>query len=343
LWIPAGLDARFVAHLSTLLQMFALFLISANVLEDAEFRGALMRAYGWWVSLVAVGMLLGIVGGQFTESQGRTSILGQDPNVAAGFFAAGAISLAADLGKRESRYFAARLFLGLLAICALIVAILQTASRGGLLVFVAGILGLVLCGGKATRMRRAAISLAVIAALGVLVAREFAKGSLAATRMTGSFRQGDTAGRTTIYDAAWAMFLKKPLMGYGGANNYSMLGVYLNDPHNAPVNSKTNFKDTHNLLLAILTEVGLVGALPFVGAIFLALWNAWRYGRLTDDALPFALLCAQITMNVSLTGYRQKLFWIVLGGAVAAGLELESARKTGARGMMPPDRGDAGI
>ena len=83
LWVPSELDARFLAAQVTLAQMVLLFLISINLFEDAGFRGNLMRFYGWWMSLVGLGMLLGVFGAQYSEIPGRSSIMQQDPNVAA--------------------------------------------------------------------------------------------------------------------------------------------------------------------------------------------------------------------------------------------------------------------
>ena len=334
LWVPGNLDARFRDNQITLIQMAALFLISTNLFEDADFRASLLRFYGWWISVVGVGMMLGVVGGVFAGTGGRISILGQDPNVAAGFFALGGICIAGDSRMFASRWFIVRILLSLLAVSALLMAILQTGSRGGLIVFVAGILGLVLCGGKATRMKRLLIAGAVIGALGVMIVREFQQGTDTATRLIDSWDKGDTAGRTQIYDVAWEMVRERPLPGYGATNNYSRLGVLLN--YSA---GDIFFRDTHNLLLAVLTEVGIIGAAPFLAAIFYALWQAWRYGRKTDDGLPFALMCAQLVINTSLTGYHQKLLWIVFAAAVASGLELDDARKPRSIHSMLPGAG----
>jgi O-antigen ligase len=81
------------------------------------------------------------------------------------------------------------------------------------------------------------------------------------------------------------------------------------------------FRDTHNLLLAILTEVGLVGGVPFIAAMLYVLWVAWRHGTRYDDGLPFALMSVLFVMNASITGYHQKIFWVVAGAAAACGLE----------------------
>jgi O-antigen ligase len=149
-----------------------------------------------------------------------------------------------------------------------------------------------------------------------MVLREFQQGTVTASRLSSAWIDGDTAGRTTIYKAAWSMFLEKPLMGYGGVNNFAMLGVHLNF-----ADGDMFYRSTHNLLLALLTEVGLVGAVPFLAAIIYAVWKAWRYGRRSDDGMPFALMCALVTINVSLTWDHAKIFWIIVAAAAACGSE----------------------
>jgi O-antigen ligase len=326
LWIPGYLDPRFREIQATMIQMLALFLISANLFRDARFRAALLRFYSLCICLIAVGMLLGVIGNRFAGIEGRDSVLGQDPNGAAGLFTLGAICIAGDPRIFASRRFIARFVASLLAVSILVMAIIKTGSRGGLIDFVSGVLGLAICGAKTSRMRRLLIAGAVIGLLGVMVVREFKQGTVASTRMTAAWENGDTAGRTAIYNVAWPMFLAKPLLGYGGANNFFILGERLNESLGA-----LYYRDTHNLLLAVLTEVGLIGGLPFLAAIFYALWKAWRYGRRTDDARSFSLMLVLITINISLTWDRQKLFWIVFAAAVACGLELDAAEKNGVR------------
>jgi O-antigen ligase len=312
LWVPKLLDGLFLSKQLILFFNVAIFVIASNLLEDEEFRRTALRVYGWWVAIVAVAMMVGVFGQMYLGEAGRGTILGQDPNVAAGFFAMGAVCLAGDL--LGARRWVLRSIPVLAAVGALVTAIIWTGSRGGLVVFVAGVVGLAVCGSRATRGRRALIAAAVILVFAGLIHREFQNGTIAAGRLMQTWTEGDTAGRGKIYEAAWGMVWERPLLGWGGAANFFTLGVQLNHPAYGVF-----YRDTHNLFLAILTEVGLVGAAPFAAAIFYALWLAWRFGRRSGDALPFALLCTQLAINFSLTGLNQSLFWVVLGAAVACG------------------------
>lgn len=317
LWLPAELDELFFKKQVLLIYGAFLFLISANLFRDPDFRAQALRVYSSWITVVGAALLAGAVGGLELEAVGRRSISGQDPNQAAGLFAAGALCLAGDPRLLASSRPALRL-LGALGACGVLtLAILRTGSRGGLLAFGAGILGLLLCAGKATRKRRTLIMAIVTLGLAGLILREFRQGSSTALRLADSWTRGDTAGRVAIYEAAWALFRERPLLGHGGTSNIFKLGIDLN--------YGGGVRDTHNLLLALLTEVGLVGAVPFILALLAALWKAWQYGRLRGDPVPFALLCMLLTINMTVTGTNQNLFWIVLAAGVACGLELEEA------------------
>ncbi|MEI8345308.1 MAG: O-antigen ligase family protein [Candidatus Omnitrophota bacterium] len=307
-WLPGDPEPQFYSNQITLVQLIILFLISLNLFNDASFRQSLLNFYGWWTSLIAIGMLFGVIGGEFLGFTGRMSILEQDPNIAAGFFALGAICIIGNVKKVISKSGVTSIF----AVCIFIVAILQTGSRGGMSAFIAGVLGFGICIGKRNRfLSRAMIVGVVIGLLGYLVMQEFQEGTVMAFRLDQALREGDTAGRTKIWEAAWTMFLDKPILGYGGYNNFLTLGSHLNLP----------IRDTHNLFLALLTEVGLVGAVPFIVAFFYTLKKSWSYGKNTGNALPFALICTLLAMNLSITGNNQKLFWIVFAVAGACGME----------------------
>ena len=193
LWIPAGLDKAFREKQMTLIQMAGLFLISANLMSEEKFRGGLLRFYGWWVTSVAAAMMLGAFGAPSVEMAGRGSILGQDPNVAAVYFALGAVCLAGDPRMLAPRRFGARVVAALLAISVLIMAILQTGSRGGLLVFLTGFAGLAVCGTPATRKMRGLVAGAVLVVLGGLVLWQFQQVTPTALRLNAAWTQGDTA------------------------------------------------------------------------------------------------------------------------------------------------------
>jgi O-antigen ligase len=314
LWIPTEVDQRFLEQQVTLMQMIALFAISINLFANEEFRSSLARAYGWWMAAVAVLLLAGAFGEPAKTIDGRSTILGQDPNVAAGFFALGAVCLVGDRRLLQKTGLAVRASLTAAATAAILAAVLQTGSRGGLIVFVAGMAGLLAVGRRSTLKTRMAMTVFVVGLLAFMIYQEFQNASATAGRLMEAVDRGETAGRTNIWATAWSMFLERPFLGYGGANNFTTLGTHLN--YGA-------YRDTHNLFLALLTEVGVIGALPFIAAMFLAAYKSLRWGLRTGDSRPFALMCALFAINLSLTGHHDKLFWVFFAAAVACGLQYD--------------------
>jgi hypothetical protein len=141
LWVPRWLGGKFRANELTLVQMVGMFVIASNILKDSRYRASLLRFYGWWSAVVAVTMVLGVLGHQFEDVEGRFTLLGEDPNFTAGMFALGAVCVAGNRKLREARFFLIRIGFALLALAFLTAAILNTGSRGGLLSFAAGIFG----------------------------------------------------------------------------------------------------------------------------------------------------------------------------------------------------------
>lgn len=307
--VPAELDDIFVKKQALLVYDLAFFVVAVNLLDDAAFRARALRVFGWWTVAVAAAMLAGWWASPIAAAEGRAAILGQDPNATAGFFAAAAICLGGERLLPGSRNSPLRLLPALGAAALAVYALLETGSRGGLLAFVAGALGLAFGGGRAALGRRAVILLALLAVSGGLLAREFSQGTNTSTRLSDSWNEGDTSGRTDIYEVAWEMAKERPLTGFGGANNVARIASELH--------FKERQRDTHNLALMVVTEVGLLGALPFLGAVFFALWAALRHGRARGDAVPFALVCSQLALNTTVTGTNQNLFWLVLAAAYA--------------------------
>jgi len=333
LWVPRWLAGKFRANELTLVQMVGLFVISSNLLKDGKYRASLLRFYGWWSAVVAATMVLGVFGHQFEDVEGRFTLLGEDPNFTAGMFALGAVCIAGNKKLREANFFLPRLGAAMAALGVSTAAILETGSRGGLLSFAAGIFGLTLCGSKVSRRKRMLLGGGLVILLSGMVAEEFARGSTTAHRLQRSWDEGDTAGRTEIWELSRKMVSERPLLGYGGVNNFYELGARLNFDYGG-----FYYRDTHNLLLAVLTEVGYVGGLPFLGAMLFALWLAWRYGGRSDDGVPFALMCVLFMMNSSITGYHQKIFWIVLAAAAACGYDAgelpDPQAETGGNGVL---------
>jgi O-antigen ligase len=71
--------------------------------------------------------------------------------------------------------------------------------------------------------------------------------------------------------------------------------------------------DSHNAVLLLLVETGLIGFLLFSTGVGMALAGAWRAWRRADDPLPLALLLPTVIAAATVANPAQHLiFWLVV-------------------------------
>src|SRR5206468_10594663 len=96
-----------------------------------------------------------------------------------------------------------------------------------------------------------------------------------------AYYEGSMAGREDIFPAAVGMILERPVFGWGPILWAHELG------QRTGVGGE---RDAHNLWLALLLEVGVVGAIPFSVGFWLCGLSTWRARLGTFGLLPLALL-----------------------------------------------------
>jgi hypothetical protein len=132
--------------------------------------------------------------------------------------------------------------------------------------------------------------------------------------------------RFETYETAYQLWAQSPYLGIG-ANTYmvameSRMGVVEGDPYFIP---------PHNMLLLLLTELGPIGVLVFLGLTLSAIRGCWRVVSRSNDtvlrALAAALMAAVVVLHVEgwtdpiyVTNVTYYLFWFELGllGGVTA-------------------------
>ncbi len=136
-------------------------------------------------------------------------------------------------------------------------------------------------------------------------------------------------GSRTHFPEAARMILERPIVGWGPVNHYFELGARLG----------ARRRDTHNLVLWVLTQVGLVGAIPFFGVIAMALAGAWRARRGHWGVVPLAMMTSALLTNMSVTWLQSKTFWVAMAFALAAGAQRGAAvAQAGSRTTAPSPR-----
>ena len=234
---------------------------------------------------------LGLYGGNLLDHPRLTGGL-SSANVAATILAAlatVAVSGALSEHRRDSRrslalvYWAAA---GLFGLC-----LLLSASRGGAIAAVCGMITLFALEALAGRVNRRAM---LIAAAGGLCLG-LADGAALYLRATdASVATGD---RIELFGEYWRAFLASPLFGYGlGA--FEEVNRLLLTPQSYPV--FWDVRAAHNVYLQWLLEAGMIGALPMFLAIALLIGSTWRglQRRTRSRTLIHGLLAADVVFLV---------------------------------------------
>lgn len=294
--------AQMIGRLFTLIQVLILFWISYNLMRyERVIKGTLLMLAASCVVL-AVLQALGIT--SETEAQDRVSAFGTNPNTLGALLALGLLALVGLAYGRKEIDNKVRLLMwlsgGILAI-----ATIRTGSRGAMTALVVGLLFFSLKGRSVLSMLK--VGLIVIPAISSLLWVSYHSEAVR-RRWEQTFLKGSLAGREDILPEAWEMFKEKPLIGWGPVYHYVELGSRFGVPA----------KDTHNLYLWILTETGLLGAIPFFVGLWFCWRAAWRARRSIQGVLPIAMLSCLLTINMSGTWHNRKPFWIVLAYALVS-------------------------
>jgi O-antigen ligase len=104
---------------------------------------------------------------------------------------------------------------------------------------------------------------------------------------------------------AWNMFQDRPLFGCGFGQYAREKYPYLQDPHSGQPLSSTKYFMQHNVFLAYLTEMGLVGfSVLTITLIMMGLqsWSLWKDPKLEYWQRVFGLLMVVMLLNYSLNG-----------------------------------------
>ena len=233
-------------------------------------------------------------------------VLGQNANRTAVVVAVGALSLLGLTYGRERSIIRPR-FLVLIPLAIMALSIVRGGSRGGFLALVLGLAAFAMAGrSMVSKVRNAAIVFAcTVGFVGLALSSPVMRERF---DMAG---EGNMAGREEIFPTAWEMFTERPLAGWGPTANKYELALRL--PHH-----EKGRRDTHNLILEVLTATGTIGAIPFFLAVALCAFAAWSARRGPHGMLPVALMLTLLLANLSGNHIAFKIFWLVMAFSLAA-------------------------
>lgn len=262
--------------------------VGGNLLREERIRtGALVMLAAGCV-LLALLQLSNVANARGDELE-RATVLGQNSNRTGRMLSLGMLAIIGLAYARRNRFP----WLGKIAwgiIPALGIAILQGGSRGALLALALALSVFALSGRSfAVQMRNAVVTMVLL----VLLAVAALMSPLMQARF-GKAEAGNLAGREKIFPAAWSMVRDRPLLGWGPGNNKDELAVRLRLPPQLHAS-----RDTHNLILEVLTSTGLIGGFFYFVALALCARTAWRARHGTEGLIPAAMMIAMLAGNMS--------------------------------------------
>ena len=310
-----------ISELVVVFQGVLVFLAAGNIMRDEQLARRALTTLAAACSVRAALPLLGL--GRTTNvvwtGGERISALGQNANSAAMIMAAGLVALIGLTLLRRQKSTASSIMAVSLSIL-LSMAILETGSRGGFVALLGGVLVFALAAHSwQQRLRNGAIAVLAISLLAVSALRL----PVMKNRLIDTAKTGNLAGREQLYPALWGMFLEKPLVGWGPANNRFELAARIGERERSK-------RAAHNIVLELLTAGGLVMALPFLVGGWLSALSAWRARAGAHGVLPLALFCSLFLSNMSGDWAASKLLWLVLAYAFVSG-----KWSTSAPGQLP--------
>jgi O-antigen ligase len=205
----------------------------------------------------------------------------------------------------------------------LLVTSARTGSRGATLALIAGVVTLIFKYGTFWVKMRNVLLVMLIAMLGFIL---FSRTEIMVERWGNPIEVVAASGRFNILRETMGMIQEKPLLGWGPAAAEDELSDRLNE--RVP-------RSTHNVIMQVLVEVGLLGAVPYCLALLAVVMSAWRGRKGIEDIVPFALWMTILTMQMSIAGFEGKMIWLLYGYGLAASdpelLSVSNARASVAR------------
>lgn len=299
-----------VGRLPTTIQMVVLFWISYNLFRHERVIVGTMLSLSAGCIVLSVLQVSGTAA--VTVAGDRVSALSQDANSLGSMLAVGLLALLGLAYGRASQEGNIG-WLAWVGFACLATGIVLSGSRGAFLSLAIGIMCLTARPGNSAVQVKIWISMAL--ALSVLVLAAYQSDAVR-VRWEQTFSEGHMSGRERIMPELWDMFIQAPISGWGPGN------------HTIELANRFGRKrlDPHSGYFYVLTETGLMGAIPYFFALWLCLRSAWRARQGPEGSLPLALLVCVCMVNMSVTWHFRKILWMVFAYSVASETFLSKRR-----------------
>lgn len=291
------------------LQMVALFVIAYNLFIRRRVVFGALLSFSISCALSSVLILTGITVDiyQVTKLGGRITGFGANPNEYSGILVVGAL-VGIGIGYYRKDKFNLQ-YLPIIWAIALVTisAVALSGSRGSTAALVFGLSMFLLSKGSFWFQVR---NLFLFAIVSCFVFLALSNAPILKDRWKETILMGSISGHDVIALEAMQMVLEKPLIGWGPAAK-TVLAIR--------VNSYGLVRSAHNMILAMLTFNGILGALPYFYGYLLVFWAARRARSGTEGILPLAIFACVFVTDMASGELPKKLHWVFFAYQLAAG------------------------
>jgi O-antigen ligase len=297
-----------------------LFWVGANLLRQRAMVQAALWSFVLGCTLIAALNVLGVgTRSVVSDETTRQIVFGQDANLLGGNMGLALVTLMALTFRPGTRLLAAGTFVAAAIAFILAKSLMLAGSRGAITAVAAGVLAFSLQT-SSVRMfvKNAAVALLVVVALIGVVYRSDSMRK----RYERTLNEGSMSGRERLFPEAWEMFQERPLLGWGPIDNMYELGLrtagWELGKKNADGRSLYTNRDTHNLMLDVLTSVGLIGGLPLFLCLAGCLANGWSARAGPHGTAPFAIAVVVLCISMNTNWSASKQGWLMFAYAAAS-------------------------
>jgi O-antigen ligase len=293
-------------RIATLIQLLTLVWILTSLLQEPNLMQKTLIAYATAAAVLAVAILL-VPGVGVSGASERMTALREDQNYLACMMALAAL-IVIGLSVQNRTQPLIKILL-LVSTVPLLWVIVMTGSRTGAAAFLIGGLVYIVFYGKS----RQSGTLIVLATLGITtLVYLISINDIFQERWKQAYYDRDFSRREAAIAVALEMIPQRPLFGWQPGVSFEEIG------RRVAVGDEV-LMDTHNLLLNLLIEVGVVGAIPFLVGLWLCVRAALLACKGDLGHMPLAVTIAAIMASMGIPILYWKSFWLPVAIALASG------------------------
>ena len=329
LWLSASIlwatyQGETLRQMITFLGLFGLMVVIGSLERRYLVLALAALAFSAAVS-VPLGYILPVPEGSDMAVSGRFGPGGAGPNTYSLILAIAFFAAFFGLLKQHK-------MIAYLLVPVFLYGIVATASRTGLIALVATPLLALVVPGLAARLSWRILPLYVMgAAATVVVALAFPSVTEAALERYTTLSQIESeetwSGRWSNWQGALDVVASHPILGVGAGNYAEAAMDYSETVQQHSIRKAEVAGATHNIVLGVASEEGLVGLILFLGILFFAFKTAWLIARKSDlgTGIFLGLIVAMIA-GMAQPWETEKSLYVLFGSVLALQLH-DSARR----------------